>query len=79
MRLGLDAIRSGRSGEVQEAVSTLRGDFRDDVGFFRGVASRHDDEVREQALREIEAREKLLAGVEGEKVLLDALAVVVGA
>ena len=64
-----------------DGVGTGMGDafFRDDVGFFRGVAGLHDGEAKQQALREIEAREKLLGGVEGELVLLDALAVVVGA
>jgi ATP-dependent helicase HepA len=78
VKLALDGIRASRRAEVEEAAGQLREDFRDDLGFFRGIASRSGGEVREQALREVEARERLVEGVLNERAVVDALAIVVG-
>ena len=43
-----------------------------------GSVRRNEGDVREQALREVEARERLIEGVLGERASLEAVAIVVG-
>lgn len=75
--VALAAVKAGRKAEVDEAVERLGEDLREDIAFLKGLAAR-EPESAAQVERELDARTRLVASVAGEKVHLDALALVIG-
>ncbi len=78
VELALTSIREGRRAEVEDAVRRLEEDLADDVAFLRGRVARADPAERAAAEAELAARERLVAAVAGERVELEALALVIG-
>lgn len=79
VEVGLGSLREARRREAEGAARDLLDDFKDDLGYLRGVAAREQGPARDEALREVALRERLVESVQREQVLLDALAVVLGA
>ena len=76
--LALKTIAADRKAEVEEAVERLGEDLSLDLGYLRGVIARETGPARARAEQEVLLRERLVASVAGEKVHLEALALVLG-
>jgi hypothetical protein len=75
--VALAKLESDREGLVEGAAAELGDDLSSEIAFLKAEAARADDERAGEAEYELELLDKLVEGVRGQTLDLDALAIVV--
>jgi superfamily II DNA or RNA helicase len=75
--LGMEILLKDRRVMAGEAADSLQDDLRHELGFLRGQVARGGNDAH-KALDGIRLRERLVDAVRNERVVLDAMAIVIG-